>query len=62
MVTPLASKIPLLNNIEHFKEISSLIVNTNGDNRPYAEIGIMGTSWKALLDSGATCSVIGGKL
>lgn len=62
MDSPATRKIPLLSNINHFKEVASLIVNTKGDNRPYTEIAILGESWKALLDSGATCSVIGGKL
>lgn len=39
-----------------------MIDANNNDNRPYASISILGRELRGLLDSGATCSLIGGSL
>lgn len=55
--------IPSLDKIPHFRNISSIVFNiSSGDNRPYADIDIVGTRQRGLLDSGATCSLLGGRL
>lgn len=54
--------VPNLCDIKHFENISSIIFDTStGDNRPYADVSLMGKTFRALLDSGATCSLIGGR-
>lgn len=57
------NKIPSLNSIPHFRNISSIVFDiSSGDNRPYADISIIGRKHRGLLDSGATCSLLGGNL
>lgn len=40
-------------------EILSEIINVEGDNRPYLMVGVMNYEAEGLLDSGASCSIIG---
>lgn len=42
-----------------FPDLSSLILNPIGDNRPHAEVSILGEKITGLLDSGANASVLG---
>lgn len=61
--SPLHTSIPSINNISYFQNVSSVIFNTSAsDNRPYADVNIMGINQRGLLDSGATCCLLGGKL
>ncbi|XP_055584939.1 uncharacterized protein LOC129737801 [Uranotaenia lowii] len=41
-------------------QLNSIIINPGQDNRPHAVIGVLGKELKALLDSGTTCSLLGG--
>ena len=43
------------------KHLSAIIINTENDNRPHAVITVLGRSVTGLLDSGANCSLLGGK-
>ncbi|XP_055585046.1 uncharacterized protein LOC129737905 [Uranotaenia lowii] len=56
-----------MNNAEEVatieEEVASLIINPiDTDNRQYAEIKVLGLTLQGLLDSGATCTLIGGEL
>lgn len=42
-------------------QIHSIIINTEDDNRPHAGITVLGKQLTGLLDSGANCSLLGGK-
>lgn len=42
-------------------QLNSIIINLGRDNRPHAVIGVLGKELTALLDSGANCSLLGGK-
>lgn len=56
-------RIPSLNQTKHFRDVSTVVFNTSlGDNRPYADVTIMQKTIRGLLDSGATCSLMGGSL
>lgn len=37
----------------------SEIINVEGDNRPYLKVDVMGFEFKGLLDSGASCTILG---
>lgn len=41
--------------------LTTIIINPGRDNRPHAVIGVLGKELTALLDSGANCSLLGGK-
>lgn len=41
--------------------LHSIIINTGQDNRPHAKISILGKEHMTLLDSGANCSLLGGR-
>lgn len=45
----------------NLSNINTVIINPGNDNRPHAKIGVLGTELTALLDSGANCSLLGGK-
>lgn len=42
-----------------FGDISSLVVDVIGDNRPYVDINVLGYDFRGLLDTGASVSVLG---
>lgn len=42
-------------------KLNSIVINPGFDNRPHAIISVLGKQLKALLDSGANCSLLGGK-
>lgn len=44
-----------------FNHLNALIINLNNDNRPHAVISVLGHQLTGLLDSGANCSILGGK-
>ncbi|KAJ8983231.1 hypothetical protein NQ317_005320 [Molorchus minor] len=48
------------NKVELIKEANTVLVKRDNDNRPYVSVQIFGRSFVALLDSGASHSVIGG--
>lgn len=45
-------------DIQH---LDTIIINPGQDNRPHAVISVLGRELTALLDSGANCSLLGGK-
>lgn len=50
-----------LQSYQQFRQLNEIIVNSGSDNRPHAVIKIMGQPFIALLDSGANCSLLGGR-
>lgn len=40
--------------------INTIIINPEDDERPHAEISVLGKKLRGLLDSGASCSLLGG--
>lgn len=61
--SPVVQKIPTLQQTKYFRNVASIVFDTSaGDNRPYADVRIMEKPIRGLLDSGATCSLMGGSL
>jgi predicted aspartyl protease len=46
-------------HFDYFGDIKELIFNTNEDKRPRTTVEILGNSISGLLDSGASCTVLG---
>lgn len=49
-------------DILEFQNLNSVIINPGSDNRPHAVVSVLGNELTALLDSGANCSLLGGKM
>jgi transposase InsO family protein len=53
---------PEINNVEHynyFKNHMKYLVDLKNDNRPFINVDVLGYSITGLLDSGATCTILG---
>ena len=50
-----------LSDVPEFRNISSIVINPGQDNHSHAVISGLGKKITALLDSGANCSLLGGR-
>jgi RNase H-like domain found in reverse transcriptase/Integrase zinc binding domain/Reverse transcriptase (RNA-dependent DNA polymerase)/Integrase core domain len=56
--SPSAPSSMTLQNFQDFNPVETIIINENGDSRPYGEVDIVGHKLKGLLDSGCNITIL----